>query len=317
MILPFLKGVLSPRRAPITWLLFLLNVIVFCLTSYLYGKSRWDLDQSLRDEKYLLIQGQVYSQFIRSRPERYSRILKKISDRAEAGEAVQIKTLAVLSLRDSLFFDEASNFSYHGDQVAYLNWKIHYEDVKKLQMDQPGSLFGVNVSNNDLFRWTSYQFIHGDLMHLLVNMWFLLIFGSLLEKRVGGIPLLLLYLGSGIIAAIAFVAVSGLSLAPLVGASGSVSGLMGLFSILYWKRRVSFLYYLLPLKGYHGFVYLPSWVVLAYFLLSDLRGLLGTIPEQGGVAHMAHIGGTLTGFAAALLFLMFYRILGSLHVHKV
>jgi membrane associated rhomboid family serine protease len=140
-------------------------------------------------------------------------------------------------------------------------------------------------------------------------MLFLLLFGSMLEPLIGGLALLLVYLGSGMTAAGSFLLVSGESLVPLVGASGAVSGVMALFCFTHWSVPVRYVYFLLiPKKGYAGYVFLPAWVILFLWLISDLAGYIASVNLLGGVAHIAHLAGEATGLlVGAGYYLLGYR----------
>jgi membrane associated rhomboid family serine protease len=57
----------------------------------------------------------------------------------------------------------------------------------------------------------------------------------------------------------------------------------------------------LPLRGFMGFVYLPAWVALVLWAVGDVAGYLGTLPELGGIAHTAHLGGEAAGLLVGLI----------------
>lgn len=314
MILPFLKGLCSPKKALITWILFSINlgVYVYFLTNA--SKSQEKLENKIQNEVFLQMQARVYSQFIIKNKNSYSYLLKKISSQYEGGQKDKQILLASFSLRDPFFLKNIEQFKYKGDQVSYAHWLSDYRQLLNFQAEQPSYSYGININHQGGLRSLTYQFVHGGFFHLLTNMWFLLIFGCLLEPIIGHALLLGLYLSSGLFGAFAFAQFSGLSLAPLIGASGSVSGLMGLFSILFWRKRVAFYYFVLPQKGYNGFIHLPGWVVFLFFTIVDIRGHLETIPEFGGVAHMAHFGGAFIGLFVGLTFLFILKYMAPLSV---
>lgn len=76
--------------------------------------------------------------------------------------------------------------------------------------------------------WLTGMFMHADWLHLAGNMLFLWTFGVYLEMRLGPLRLIVLYLASGVAAAIAFLAVHWGEQTPMLGASGAIAGLMGL-----------------------------------------------------------------------------------------
>src|SRR5439155_26285411 len=93
-----------------------------------------------------------------------------------------------------------------------------------------------------LLTFFTHMFVHGGWLHLIGNMLFLWIFGSLIEDALRPWGLALLFLGGGIMAALAHIA---MSLAfgkpvdvPMVGASGAIAAIMGLFTLRFWRTRV-------------------------------------------------------------------------------
>ncbi|NDC64635.1 MAG: rhomboid family intramembrane serine protease, partial [Planctomycetia bacterium] len=85
-------------------------------------------------------------------------------------------------------------------------------------------------------------FMHGSIMHLAGNMWFLWIFGDNVEDDMGHFRYLLFYIATGVLASLAFVAFNSsgeAALTPCLGASGAISGVLGAYLVLHPNRRVS------------------------------------------------------------------------------
>ena len=141
------------------------------------------------------------------------------------------------------------------------------------------------------FTLITYQFLHAGWMHLMSNMLFLWVFADNIEDAFGHVAFAMLYLLCGIMGGLAHVVMAPGSLAPLVGASGAVSGVLGAYLMLYPKARVWILLFMrLPLRiG-------ALWVLGGWFLL-QLVSLLMTEAGEVGVAWWAHIGGFLSGLA--------------------
>jgi rhomboid family protein len=141
------------------------------------------------------------------------------------------------------------------------------------------------------------MFLHAGLFHLAGNMLFLWIYGDNVEHRLGAVPYLLAYLGTGV-AATVFHAVSAPdSPVPMIGASGAISGVLGFYFVFFPRNRVRLLW-LFPPFLMHVFE-VPARLVLGLYLVFDnlLPYLLAS--SDVGVAHGAHIGGFLAGLAAA------------------
>jgi len=147
---------------------------------------------------------------------------------------------------------------------------------------------------SDLF---TAMFLHGGLGHLLGNMLFLWIYGDNVEYRLGRLGYLLAYLGTGVLSTLAFSLLALHSAAPLVGASGAISGVLGLYFVFFPRNRVKVFVFLFPFVM--NTFYLSARLVLGIFVVIDnlLPLVLG---GGGGVAYGAHIGGFLAGLALAV-----------------
>jgi membrane associated rhomboid family serine protease len=145
------------------------------------------------------------------------------------------------------------------------------------------------------------MFLHGSLVHVLGNMWFLYIFGDNVEDYLGHFAYLAFYIGAGLIAMATQVAIYLHSNIPTVGASGAIAGVLGAYFILYPRARVLTWFFVFVL-------YLPAWVVLGeWFVLQFMAGastltMASTGRDVGGVAVWAHVGGFVAGALMIKLF---------------
>jgi membrane associated rhomboid family serine protease len=135
----------------------------------------------------------------------------------------------------------------------------------------------------------TYQFIHGGWMHLGINMLTLAAFGAPVERLLGVRRFVAFYLVCGIVAGLVHILVYPDSADPVVGASGSISGVFG--AVLMLMRYVGSLTSLLPVAA--------LWIGLNVFF-----GLFGGAPGAGGesIAWVAHIAGFVFGLAAIRFF---------------
>jgi membrane associated rhomboid family serine protease len=140
----------------------------------------------------------------------------------------------------------------------------------------------------------THAFMHGSPMHILFNMWGLLLFGRELELRWGPGRLVLFYtvaILGGAVSQMAFAAATGDG-TPMAGASGGVFGLLLAFAIMFPERSLILIF--LPVE-------IPARVFAVLYAGIELAlGLTGT---WAGVAHFAHLG----GMAAGWLFLRVVR----------
>ncbi len=140
-------------------------------------------------------------------------------------------------------------------------------------------------------------FMHGSIMHLAGNMWFLWIFGDNVEDDMGHVKYLLFYLATGVLASLAFVALNSsgeASLTPCLGASGAISGVLGGYLVLHPSRRVSVMM-LRMIVDVPGYVAVGIW-----FLFQVVSGLFDQSGAGGGgVAYSAHVAGFVAGMLLA------------------
>ncbi|MGQ9559066.1 MAG: rhomboid family intramembrane serine protease [Candidatus Oleimicrobiaceae bacterium] len=137
----------------------------------------------------------------------------------------------------------------------------------------------------------TYMFLHGNLLHILVNMLFLWVFGSDLERVWGWRRLLTYYLTCGVGAGLFHLLFRMHSLVPVVGASGAVYGLLMAYGLLFPERVITlFLFFILPIH------IKAKYLVLLFGGLSLLGGLGSLFGSEGGVAYLAHLGGMVVGY---------------------
>ncbi len=145
----------------------------------------------------------------------------------------------------------------------------------------------------------SYQFLHdpNGMWHLLGNMFFLWTFGLAAEARVGRVRFLLAYLLGGALAGVAQILVSHGS---VIGASGSVSTVAGLFIALFPGARV----YGLSLIGL-GIVAIPaSFFIILYVAIDVVDALLEvTGIRRSSIGNFAHLAGMAFGIGVAFALL--------------
>ncbi len=131
------------------------------------------------------------------------------------------------------------------------------------------------------------MFLHGGWLHLIGNMWFLWLFGDNVEEALGGFRYLVFYFVVGTVAALAQCFSMPSSMAPMIGASGAVAGVLGGYVMLYPRARVVTLVmipFIWPVLN------IPAWIFLGLWFLSQFLLAAGS-----GIAWMAHVGGFLAG----------------------
>ncbi len=154
------------------------------------------------------------------------------------------------------------------------------------------TLFALWPLQSGLFRpWQllTYGFMHGSWLHIFFNMFAVFMFGSEVERLFGARRYLVYYLlcviGAALMHLIVVQVTPGMPLAPTVGASGAVFGLLLAFGMAFPRRELIIFPIPVPIQ---------AW--LAVTLYGAMELYLGVTRTASGVAHFAHLGGMATGF---------------------
>lgn len=147
------------------------------------------------------------------------------------------------------------------------------------------------MSGNNLLSLVTSMFLHADLIHIGLNMLFLLLSGDAVERELGNLRFLGLYLACGIIAGLFHAYLNSSSTIPTIGASGAIFGILASFAILFPFRWVLKLFGFIPLP-------LPAIVFVFITILTETAYVSSGVVEN--IAHTAHIGGFLAGFFLTL-----------------
>ncbi len=160
----------------------------------------------------------------------------------------------------------------------------------------PGRRFGYRPAMPSALDALTSLFVHGDLWHLLANMVFLWVVGSVIESFWEPLPFAVLYFAAGAAGIALHHLTTPDGLVPLIGASGSIAGLMGAFLVGHPKTRVHFIWIFLWLRG-NGSA--PAWLLLTVWIAVELA--LGFVDPGSAEAHFAHVGGFLTGMVGSVI----------------
>jgi membrane associated rhomboid family serine protease len=220
--------------------------------------------------------------------------------------------------RGGLTFGDPDVASHH----HYYDQLIRYAAIPH-ELTHPGTHCGYQVVGNEIdvnsftcgsdhypqhqpSTWITpftAMFMHGGLLHLGGNMLFLWIFGNNVEDSMGPIRFVVFYLVAGLCALGLQVAVDPSSMAPTLGASGAIAGVLGGYILLYPRARVLTLIFIIL---FFTIIEIPASVVLAIWFVEQLAfgttSLFNPAGGGGGVAYFAHIGGFVFGLATIRAF---------------
>jgi membrane associated rhomboid family serine protease len=169
----------------------------------------------------------------------------------------------------------------------------------KFPLDDYFALSLDGLKHGYLWQLLSFQFLHSGLLHLLLNSWGIYVFGRPVEEALGRSRFLQLYLGSGFVGGLLHVICSyflprhfgGLidgTHVPVVGASAGLYGLIAAFAGLFPHQRLTLLlFFVLPI----------TLTARTLLIASAAIAVFGLLLATDNVAHGAHLGGMLAGFA--------------------
>jgi len=143
------------------------------------------------------------------------------------------------------------------------------------------------------------MWLHGDVMHLLGNMLFLFVAGTLIESRFRPARFFTFYLASGLIATLVHAFVEYGSLRPMVGASGAIAAMLGAALVLHPGSRIKLGYFVFLLVFFKtGTFRIRAWVWILWWIGWQIVDAVFSDGEP--VAYFAHVGGFAFGMATAL-----------------
>jgi len=141
------------------------------------------------------------------------------------------------------------------------------------------------------------NFLHLDFLHLIGNVIFFLAFGRTLEKLFGTKIFLLSFIFIGALAFLGSWLINPNSSTPIIGSSGSISFLMGVYLILFPKSKLRLIFLIPP---FFKRFWLPSYLFLIYWVLLQVYDGMTDTNTVGGVAYATHIFGFIIGIACGI-----------------
>ena len=141
-------------------------------------------------------------------------------------------------------------------------------------------------------------FLHGGILHLFGNLYFLLCFGNRVEDCLGRWRWLALIVAATVTGDAFHLLAAPHDHTPSIGASGGISGLLAFYALMYPGARLSFWFYY---AWRSSWVQIPAWGAFALWVLLQLGGAFKQIAGFGTVSAMAHLGGAVAGFVLWLL----------------
>jgi hypothetical protein len=151
------------------------------------------------------------------------------------------------------------------------------------------------------------MFLHGNIIHLITNLWSLFIFGDNIEDHMGHIKYFVFYILCGFLSGISHLFFNLNSNYATIGGSGAIAGVMGAYLILYPRAKVLTLF---PVFFIPVFLNIPAFIFLGLWFAIQVFNATGATGSK--VAWWAHVG----GFVVGIIFLKLFSFLPDTIIEK-
>ena len=299
LVIPLTERISLKNPPYITIFLILANVFIFL------GFQLNDDENYYKAEQYYFESGlheyeiPKYELYLKGLPERSDLLNRqKGKDKKEAN----------YKLYRALKYDKDFLEKLHNNEIItnndshYDNWKALRENYEFKSSLVISNEYGFKPAFHKPFTFFSSMFLHGGFGHLLGNMVFLWIAGCLVEAGSKRSFYFFAYILSGLSADLLFWGLNTGSIIPCVGASGAISGLMGIITTLYGMKKIKVFF---SVGFYFNYLRAPAILLLPIWIGKELWSYFYGGPSN--TAYMAHLGGYFGGAALGYLNIKFFK----------
>lgn len=214
--------------------------------------------------------------------------------------------------------------------AIYIYFRINYHGLLfadhgflPLKLSMPSEIVSVSEKMSS---FVTYMFLHSSFLHVALNMYFLYVFGKNVEDKLGTLKFLTTYIALGIVAVIVEAFMMPELEYPVIGASGAVTGIMGMFIVFFPFSKIKTFIFLIIYAIIRN---IPAIVIVMLFFTFqlvlwyleqtyNLNEYLRSFQENIGIKHRyinisnmayyTHIGGFLAGIITAISIRLIKRI---------
>ncbi|MCK5099228.1 MAG: rhomboid family intramembrane serine protease [Desulfobacteraceae bacterium] len=291
---------LSWKNPPfITIFLILANVFIFLGFQLHDNENYYKAEQYYFEAGLAKIEIPKYQEYIK---ENKKEINSDPVDNKDSKEVKKDSKEAVYKAYRELQCDKTFLEKLRNDKIItenddhYFEWKALRENYESKAAAVIASEYGFKPAYHRPFTLLSSMFLHGGFGHLIGNMLFLWIAGCLVEAGSKRGYYITAYILSGFSAVALFWVLNVNSVIPYVGASGAISGLMGIITTLYGTKKIKVFF---SVGFYFNYLRAPAILLLPIWVAKELWAYYLGGPSN--TAYMAHVGGFLGGAALGYL----------------
>ena len=185
-----------------------------------------------------------------------------------------------------------------GDQYWDVDQRMRWEETRKefrkRAYELPSVRFGLNPQAPRPSTYLTFHFLHESIWHWLIGLLVLLPFAWATEGSIGARRMPLMWLGSGVIAGLAYIALVPSGYQPLIGATPVVSAAIGMYLGLFAIKKINFLYFHPKQKAWKT-IALPAAIMAPIWFALPVYEYLGGSPAAN--VWVAQVAGLLAGAA--------------------
>ncbi|OMH26605.1 rhomboid family intramembrane serine protease [Motiliproteus sp. MSK22-1] len=285
------------KHSPVClFFIVLVNILIFFFYQSGDGEKFGRAVTSYNSIGYFSTEWPVFKKYLESKNE--TRLLAEYNDIYQQGDYAQL-SYHLLSNND--FFEY---LKVNRDKTINLKQIGHWrqrEAIQKEIQSMSNLAYGVRPDQLDPVTLITHQFLHGGVGHLLGNMFFLIVCGFAVEAAIGHFRFLIFYLISGIAGGLLYAIINKTSPVSLVGASGSISGVMAMYLGVFRLKKIEFFYWFFIFVGYFR---APALLLLPFYIGNELYSYFTNVDSN--VAFMAHTGGFIAGSLLILVSLLLH-----------
>ena len=177
-------------------------------------------------------------------------------------------------------------------------------ETGKTELRRWVSFFMLHGTRPSHWQFVTYEFLHGNLLHIIGNMFFLYLFGNNVNDKLGHIGYLSFYLAGAVFSGIGHTLLSS---SPVLGASGAVAAVTGAYLVLFPQTLITVIYWFF----FIGTMELPALYFIAFKLIIWDNIFEPRIAPPVAVAYGAHLAGYIFGIGAMVGLLATHILSGS------
>jgi len=189
-----------------------------------------------------------------------------------------------------------------GDQYWNSDQRLKWEETRRQFAERAGKLpsvrFGLNPQSPRPSTYLTWHFLHESIMQWLVALLVLLPFAWALEGTLGNVRMGVLWLGSGVVAALSYVAIIPSGYTSLIGSTALTSAAIGMFLGLFALKKIDFAFFH-PKKKTFQRIALPAAILAPLWFVLPLYEFYGG--SSAPHAWVAQLAGLLAGAALVQL----------------